>query len=203
MNKLALLGFVLLLVIGGFIYFHRTAPITNYPPKVGTVVAFGDSLVVGKGSSEGYDFVSVLAEKLQTKIINKGVNGDTTASALERVDEIIELNPKLVILVIGGNDALQKIPSTTTFANIEKIVVALQKSGAIVVIGGVQGGIFTDRFKSEYQRIATQYQTGYVPNILNGLINRPEYMSDSVHPNDIGYPIIADKFYPVVKPLLK
>ena len=203
MNKIVGLGLIVALVVGVFLYINRKQPVTNYPSKGSTIVAFGDSLTSGVGASgPDANYVSILSQKLSTPIINEGVSGDTSADALARVQDVIDHNPKIVIVVIGGNDALQHIPQAETFKNIEQIIVKLQGAGAIVVLGGIQGGIFTDVYKSDFKRLSDTYHTAYVPNVLTGIINKPQYMSDSVHPNDVGYVVMADRFYPIVKELM-
>lgn len=155
------------------------------------IIAFGDSLVEGVGSTEGNDFVSVTGRSLGVSIVNKGKRGDTTAMGLARIDEVLAENPGVVILLLGGNDALRRISKKTTFENLGTIIERLQSSGATVVLLGVQGGILGDGYESNYRTLAKKYKTAYVSNILEDIIGRAEYMSDGIHPNDRGYAQIA------------
>lgn len=201
---------VLVVVVGLFaigvmylLFFAEPDTVTNYPSDGTTIVAFGDSLVEGVGATSGNDFVSLLSQRLGEPIVNLGVRGDTTAAALARVDQVIAQDPKVVIVLLGGNDYLQRIPREDTFANLNQIVSTIHESGAVVVLLGVQGGVLRDGYKSEYQALAASLGTGYVPNVLDGLFGNADLMSDAVHPNDAGYQIIADKVEPVVRELVQ
>ena len=50
-------------------------------PSSVTVVAFGDSITAGVGTSGSNDYVSVLSNRTGVSIIDAGRPGDTTASA--------------------------------------------------------------------------------------------------------------------------
>lgn len=174
---------------------------TNYPPQNETVVAFGDSLVQGVGATEGNDLFSQVSRLTGKRIINKGVSGNTTQDGLNRIDDVLDLKPGVVIVVLGGNDYLRQVPRAETFANLRKIVSELQGVGAVVIVAGVRGGIVSDNFETEFETLADEYNTGYVSNILKGLIGREQYMSDAIHPNDAGYALIAERIAPLITEL--
>ncbi len=174
---------------------------TNYPPQNETIVAFGDSLVQGVGASKGKDLFSEVSRITQKRIINMGVSGNTTADGLARLDEVIDAKPGVVIVVLGGNDYLRQVPRAETFQNLRTIVARLQKAGAVVIVAGVRGGIVSDNFEEEYESLTEEYKTGYVSNILKGLIGRDAYMSDTIHPNDAGYALIAERIAPLITEL--
>lgn len=60
-------------------------------------------------------------------IVNGGVSGDTSAQALSRLPALLARKPKLVIVGIGGNDFLRKVPEEQTRANIAKIIETVQR----------------------------------------------------------------------------
>lgn len=196
---------VVVLVIAGVWYFkpHGEAGITNYPSKGSDVIAFGDSLVVGYGATADHDFVTLLSKKIGEQIINLGVNGDTTDSAVERLKVFDRYHPKVVLVLLGGNDALQHVATADTFKNLHTIVTDLQKRGAIVLVLGVRGGLIDTIYPGEFQKLIDETHAAYVPDVLSGLFGNRSYMADGIHPNDAGNAIIADKIYPVLKPLLK
>jgi len=83
--------------------------IANYPPPNGPIIAFGDSLTLGVGASPGEDYVSELEDRLGITIINRGVSGDSTVDALERLEEdVLSSNPSAVIVFLGGNDEIRR-----------------------------------------------------------------------------------------------
>jgi acyl-CoA thioesterase-1 len=185
------------------LFFTATDEVTNYPSGGSTIVAFGDSLVVGVGATGGSDFVSLLSEQLGKPIVNLGVSGDTTDDALLRLDQVIAQDPKVVMVLLGGNDYLQQVPKAETFANLNQIVTTIHESGAVVMLLGVRGGLLRDEYQGGYQDLAELRGTAYVPNVLDGLFGNPSFMSDAIHPNDAGYQVIADKVEPVLLDLVQ
>ncbi len=169
----------------------------------GPVIAFGDSLVYGVGSTAGKDFVSLLSAGIGEPIINMGVSGDTTAGGLARIDKAIEQKPRAVILLLGGNDFLRKVPREQAFANLKTIIQKFQVSGARVLLLGVRGGLLTDSADSDFEKLADETGVEYVSDVLDGLFADMRYMSDSIHPNDVGYGKVAARVYPALTKMLK
>lgn len=170
--------------------------------REGPVVAFGDSLVYGTGSSGG-GFVSLLEERIGRTIENLGVPGDTTAMGLARLDEVLALHPSVVILLLGGNDFLRQVPQDETFANLARIIESLEADGVAVLLVGVRGGLIRDHFASRFEQLADQYGTAYVHDVLDDTLGVNGYMADQVHPNDAGYGVIADRIHPVLDRMLQ
>lgn len=191
-----LLG-LLLLGIGTYIPWPEEPPL--YPTTGSTVVVFGDSLAKGVGASNGGDIASRLSSTLPYEVINLGVSGDTTADGLNRIDSLLAADPRVVVLLLGGNDAIRRLPIEDTFTNLANIIRQIQASGAAVVLVGEPGGFYGSRYEDEYERLAKEYRTFYVPNILSGLIGKTEYMSDYIHPNDAGYAKATERILPVVE----
>lgn len=201
-NKFFYFICVIGIIFFGF-WFFRDEKITNYPSSGKDIVAFGDSLIVGVGASEpSQGFVSKLSKEVGRPILNLGVSGNTTRDGLERISQLDKYNPKVVLLLLGGNDYLKKVPEEETFSNLEKIIQNIHSRGAVVVLLGVRGGLLSDRFESRFEDLQEKYNTAYVPNVLDGLITNQRYMADAVHPNDWGHQVIADKVYPVLEKVL-
>jgi acyl-CoA thioesterase-1 len=145
----------------------------------------------------------VLSRQIDEPIVNLGVRGDTTADALQRLDQVVAQDPQVVIVLFGGNDYLQQIPTAETFANLNQIITTIHDAGAVVILLGVRGGLLRDGYKGEYTDLAQSLGTAHVPDVLDGLIGSPDLMSDPIHPNDAGYQIIADKVEPVLRELVQ
>lgn len=192
-------------LLGIFYFSSRPKVIVNYPSSGVDIIAFGDSLVEGVGSSAENEggFVTLLSRKIGQPIINLGNSGDTTADGLARINQLNQHNPKIVLLLLGGNDYLKKIPPEETFKNLSSLIQYIEGRGSIVLLLGVRGGILSDHFDSEFEKLRDTYQTAFVSNVLRGLLTNPQYMSDAIHPNDLGYQKIADRIYPVLTSLLK
>ena len=173
-------------------------------PSAGTtVVAFGDSLVAGRGAPSGRDFASMLSRRLGVPIINAGRSGDTTRSALARLNrDVMSRDPRIAIVLLGGNDFLRRVPVEETFDNLTTIVQQLRRHGAAVVLAGVSVGLMSDPYAGRYESLARQESAGLVPDILGGIFGHSDLMADPIHPNEQGYEIIADRLEPVLRDLL-
>jgi acyl-CoA thioesterase I len=203
--KLCKILIVVLLLAGGAFYFFacRTTNYTNLPPRAtGDWIAFGDSLTSGVGASGGNDYPTLLSQKIGRKILNAGVPGETTEKSLNRVEQIVRLQPRVVLLCLGGNDGLQQLPMDKTFENLSAIIDRLHEGGSFVVLIGVRSASISDRYAGRYKKLAKEKRVLYVPNILSGVLGTPNLMSDYIHPNDEGYKAIADRLDKILAPLL-
>jgi lysophospholipase L1-like esterase len=195
---------VLVAGVVGWMLLRTGDPVAAPPTSGQGIVAFGDSLVQGRGAPPGQDFVSVLATRLGTSITNAGRSGDTTRAALTRLaGDVLLLNPRIVIVLLGGNDYLRRVPTAETFANLEEIVTRIRQRGAAVILVGVAVGLVSDPYASEYDALARRSSSGLVPDILDGIQGHPSLMSDAIHPNGQGYARIADRLEPVVRDLMR
>lgn len=141
---------------------------------------------------------------MNKSIVNLGVSGDTTAQGLARIDDVLSIDPGTVIVLLGGNDYLRKIPQQETFANLKTIVTKLQSHGIMVVLLGVRGGLLVDKFDRDFKKLAKETEAIFVPNVLDGLIGDTKYMSsDAIHPNNKGYEKIAERVYEKVNKYIK
>jgi len=204
MNKRFLFGMLFFAVIGCVIFLVLQSRSHVAVPQSGTtIVVFGDSLVEGIGVENGSDFPSQLEKMIGVPIINAGVAGDTTAEALKRFDaDVLGQDPKIVIILLGGNDALQNVSPDTTFAHLETMISRSRDHGAGVILIGVRGGLHNTEYKQRFKELARTYETAYLPDIHKGLFRDKELMTDTVHPNASGYAVIAQRIAPVVKEML-
>jgi acyl-CoA thioesterase-1 len=177
--------------------------IKNLDSKGKTIICFGDSLTFGYGVSPGEDYPSQLSKLLNAPIINAGVDGDTSATALTRLEaDVLEKDPFLVIVELTGNDFLKKVPMEETRKNIEDIVDRIQAKGIMVAVADVSAGMFLAEYKSLLAKIARGKGAIFIPGLLNGIITTPNLKSDFIHPNAAGYKLIAQRVYRVVLPYL-
>jgi len=197
----SVIGIIALITILFFWWYTKITPVTNYPSSNTEIIAFGDSLIEGVGATTEKDFVTLLSKSVGLPIRNFGRGGDTTGMALERLPVVFEEvpNPKIVILLLGGNDFLRQVRKEETFKNIATIIEEFQKRGAVVLLLGVRGGVLKDNFKDEFKILHETYRTAYVSNVLKGLIGNTNYMYDSVHPNNLGYQKVSERILPVLK----
>lgn len=201
-RKVTLFAIVL---IAGFFSWNQffNLRVTNEQPSGTTIIAFGDSLTSGVGASRGQDYPSQLSALTGQTILNKGVPGQTTEDALQRLDEdVLDQNPRIVIVMLGGNDMLRRVSPTTTFQNLDTIVTRIQEKGALVVLVGLKGLLFTDSHGSEFKNLARRKGAVLVPNILSGIIDNRALKADQVHPNGAGYKLVAERIHKALKPYI-
>lgn len=204
MNKnLRNIGIGIVFFLFGAVFLFQKDDITNYPPKNGPIVVFGDSLVYGTGSTPGNDFVSILSRRIGEPIENLGLPGRTTEMGFEALSEVLERSPRITLILLGGNDYLRKVPIDETFYNLREMIRALQKQGSLVVLLGVRGGLLNDRFDSYFEDLAKETGSLYVSDVLDGLLTDSRYMSDAIHPNDAGYARIAERVYEVMRDIVR
>lgn len=176
--------------------------IANIDSTGKNIICFGNSITEGIGGTSGNDYPNLLSEKLGIPVINAGLAGDTTKSALKRLKaEVLNKDPKIVIIELGGNDFLGGVETETTDKNLDQIVKEIQAQGAMVVILGIKTLPF-DKYSHIYKKIAKERRAYLMPDILKGIITKRQLMNDRIHPNDAGYQIIADRVSKVIKPLL-
>ncbi len=203
-NKIIILA---LLLNGASIYWfwfqEAPSPTQIVPMNISRIVCFGDSLTYGYGASEHKDYPSRLEEMIGIETINAGVSGNTTADGLTRLEnDVLAHNPDVVLITLGGNDLRTRINADTAQKNLIAIIKNIQASGAIVILGGIDIPLFDQGYAKMYQTVAKETDAVLIPNILEGIIGHPDLMSDSIHPNDQGYAIMAERFSNALIPFL-
>jgi lysophospholipase L1-like esterase len=159
------------------------------------IICFGDNLTFGTGASKGMDYPSQLAKMLSKQVINKGAPGDTTSSALLRLKrDVLSNNPDIVLITLGGNDLKNGLSKDIVFGNLKQIVQSIQRQGAKVIIGGLSWPGMDRGFSKRYEDVARQTGALLIPDIFTAIADNPVLMNDPIHPNNIGYRIIARRF---------
>ncbi len=168
------------------------------------IISFGDSLTEGVGARAGKNYPTLLAEGLGRPIINAGRRGDTTAAGLSRLErDVLGRNPRLVLVLFGGNDFLRRVPLERTIHDLEMMVKRIQEQGAMVVLLGLKLGVFRDEYSPMYEDVADKYGASLVPDVLAGILSDPRLRSDAIHPNGAGYELMTERILKKVKPLLQ
>lgn len=184
------------------------------PPDAPLLVAFGDSLTAGYGLPPGQAFPAVLERLLlergvPMRVVNEGVSGDTTASALARFDAVLQRNPDWVLVALGANDGLRGLALDAMEENLRTIVRGFQESGARVVLAGMllppnYGPEYVEDFAAVYPRVAADLNTPLLPFLLDGVAAETRLnQSDGIHPNADGAAAVAERVAAFLTPLLK
>ncbi len=171
------------------------------------IIAFGDSLTAGYGLLLDEAYPSILEGRLKkqgyaVKVINAGVSGETTAGSLARSQFIRDQNPDIVLLGIGGNDALRGLPVSEVEKNIRKtlnILVGGIDPPAILLLkmqAPVNTGIaYKKAFDSIYIEISKELGIQLVPFIVEEVARNPKLLQiDGIHPTKRGYEILVDTY---------
>lgn len=202
----------------GFALGSLAWPITALAQaKNPTILVVGDSLSAEYGVKRGTGWVSLLQERLLAakrpeRMVNAGISGDTTAGGRSRLPALLrQYKPSVVIIELGGNDALRGMPLSTTQANLAAMARASQEAGADVMLVGMEmppnyGARYTQQFRDLFKTVAKEENTALVPFLLAGVADRPDaltlFQSDRIHPNETAQPLLADNVWPALQKLL-
>jgi acyl-CoA thioesterase-1 len=173
-------------------------------PTAGSqIICFGDSLTSGSGATPGMDYPSQLSRMIGRTVINAGVPGNTTADGLARLAaDVLDHDPRLVLITLGGNDLKNRVPRETAFRNLRQIVDRIHAAGAVAVIGGIEIPFYGRGFGKAYADLAEETDAVLIDNIFDDIMGNRDRMSDPIHPNDAGYAIIAERFHQAIQPFL-
>lgn len=169
-----------------------------------TVLALGDSLTFGYGAPPSAAYPEQLAGMTGWQVVNGGVSGDTSAQALERLPALMRQQPKLVIVSIGGNDFLRKLPENETRANIGKIIGTVKAAGVPVVLVGVPYFTLSSlvgslREHPMYAELAKQHDVPLLEDAWADILSDSSLKSDQIHANAAGYREFAQKLEKFLK----
>lgn len=182
------------------------------------VLIVGDSMSAEYGLARGQGWVALLqervaAQKLPVQVHNASLSGDTTAGGRARLPALLAQQPPAVVVIeLGGNDALRGLALQSTQANLTAMVRAAQKAGAKVLLVGMQvppnyGAAYTEQFADMFKNIATEQKLPLVPFLLSGFGDGPDaeqwFQADRIHPNARAQSHMLGNIWPKFKPLLK
>lgn len=174
------------------------------------IVLFGDSLIAGPYIPEDENISATLQKymdyyKVDADVINAGVNGETTAGGLARVDYILKMQPDLVVLALGANDMLRQQDPKTAFENLDKILQRLIAGGKTrVLLAGMYARpnytkVYQESFNSMYPTLAKHYGVELFPFLLQDVAMVPDMnLDDGMHPNAKGAAKIAQNMVPYI-----
>ena len=180
-----------------------------------TIVVLGDSLSAAFRMSPEQNWVSLLDTRLKSKypegqVINSSVSGDTTANGLLRIKAVLaRKNPDILILELGGNDALRGLPILSIQTNLGKIIeICQEKHTALLLIEAPippnYGMAYSQKLKDMFQALSDKYEAPLVKGFLNGIGDQSELMfSDGIHPKPEAQPALLEKVWPPLNTLLK
>jgi len=182
-------------------------------PQHFKILFLGDSLTAGLGLLSEEAYPNLIQQKFaaegysNVEIANAGVSGDTTAGGLARLPDMLEADVRILVLALGGNDALRGLPVAQTRDNLAKIIETARDHNIMVLLAGMEaptnlGEDYQEGFHAAFIKLSRDYHGNvvYMPFLLEGVAGHPELnQGDGIHPNKAGAAIIADHMYPKLR----
>jgi len=192
---------IVLIIFILLISFKKESQEVNRLNKRDTILAFGDSITYGFGVNDNESYPYLLSQLTNHKIINAGVNGDTSQEGLERLPYLLKDDSiKLILLCFGGNDIIQKQSLSSLKSNIKKMIqLAKAKNIDVVLISVPNVSLFGLDPLDLYDEIADEEDIELIEGLLSHVLGRSSLKSDYIHPNSKGYKYIADEIHTHLK----
>ena len=176
------------------------------------IAVLGDSLTAGLGIAKAASYPSLLQEKLDAagldfEVVNAGVSGDTSAGGLARLDWALEGDVRVLIVALGGNDALRGLPPSQLQSNLAQVIERAQAKDITVILAGMEappnyGRDYIVAFHKVYPALAKQYHVALVPFLLQGVAGSEGLnQRDGIHPTAAGARIVAANVWSALKPI--
>jgi len=184
-------------------------------PAEKSILIYGDSLSAAYGIAQSRGWVALLGERMKRErpdysVANASVSGETSAGGVTRIEATLaRFHPTVVIVELGANDGLRGQPVGQMKINLGVIIDQSRRSGARVLLVGMKlppnyGDEYTGSFERAFGELAKQHQVALVPFMLEGFAEKREYFQpDRIHPNADAQPLIVDRVWQGLKPLLK
>ena len=200
-----------------FLGLSGAASHVSAKPLERPILVLGDSLSAEYGLKRGTGWVALLEERLKAKnlafpVINASISGETTSGGLSRLKPLLaQHRPAVLVVELGGNDALRGLPLNSTRANLNQITRMALESGARVLIVGMQvppnyGADYAGEFQSVFKTVAQKNKVGLVPFFLKDIADLPDslrfFQSDRIHPKAEAQGLMLDNVWPELKKLL-
>jgi acyl-CoA thioesterase-1 len=181
------------------------------------ILVLGDSISAEYGLPRGSGWVALLAHRLEAEkrpwtVVNASISGETTAGGRSRLGALLQAHkPGVVVIELGGNDALRGLALSLTTQNLQDMINASFRSGARVLLVGMQvppnyGPDYAQQFAQMFATLAQKNKTGRVPFLLQGLVEGTEvgrwFQADRIHPNELAQPRLLDNVWPELKKML-
>jgi acyl-CoA thioesterase-1 len=207
------------LLLAGIYFFVPSvqASEANTRGQEKTVLIVGDSLSAEYGLTRGTGWVDLMAqqakkESIDVKWVNASISGDTTSGGVTRLPSLLKLHqPSLVVIELGGNDALRGLDMGMTQANLMSMVKASQTAGAKVLVIAMQvppnyGANYLKQMSAAYEKVRQNSGAQLNQQFLKGVADDPDplkwFQADRIHPNEKAQPMMMRNVWPQLKKML-
>jgi acyl-CoA thioesterase I len=183
-----------------------------------TVLVVGDSLSAEYGLARGTGWVALLEARMardgvKAQVVNASISGDTTSGGRSRLPALLTRHkPNVVVLELGGNDALRGLPLSGTQDNLREMARAAKAAGAKVLIVGMAmpanyGRRYAEAFQALFGTVAKAEGASLVPFLLAGVADGADadamFQPDRIHPKAEAHPRMLANVWPVLAPMLR
>jgi acyl-CoA thioesterase-1 len=167
------------------------------------ILFMGDSITAGLGVEKTQAYPHLVGEALRLrgydniKIINAGISGSTSASALSRLQWHTRIKPDILVLALGANDGLRGLSIQEMKTNLDTAIQYALNQGIKVILAGMEippnyGPEYSKAFRDVFDDLAQKHKISFMPFLLKGVggvakLNQP----DGIHPNPDGHKVIA------------
>lgn len=185
------------------------------PPLMAkSIVVLGDSISAAYGIEVSQGWAALMQKKLSDThhdfiLYNESISGDTSSGGLARIDQALSQHkPSVLILELGANDGLRGLPPTLMKNNLAEIIRRAQQVNAKVLLLGIKippnyGKRYIEMFYNVYPQLATEMNIPAIPFLLEDIALTTGLMQpDGLHPNAQAQPIMAEKIWQQLLPLL-
>jgi acyl-CoA thioesterase-1 len=182
-----------------------------------TLLVVGDSLSAEYGLPRGSGWVALLEQQLGRdkspwKVLNASISGDTSAGGRARLPALLKQHqPSIVVIELGGNDALRGFSMMMTEDNLQEMIQTCQSMHAKVMLVGMQvppnyGADYAAQFSNLFTRLAKKHKAAVVPFLLKGIADAPnaaeQFQADRIHPTAQAHPRMLANVWAELKKLL-
>jgi len=180
-----------------------------------SILVVGDSLSAAYGIPRDRGWVALLEARLKHEhpdysVVNASISGETSSGGRVRLRPLLERHrPAVVVLALGGNDGLRGMPVKQVRTNLAAMIREAQASRARVLLVGVRmppnyGEEYTQSFDALFRELAKAHRTALVPFLLEDFAGNPEYFQpDRIHPTETAQPMMLERVWRGLRPLLK
>ncbi len=183
-----------------------------------TLLVVGDSLSAGYGLARDAGWVTLLERRLareapRWRVVNASVSGDTTSGGRARLPALLARHrPSVVVIELGGNDALRGLPLAQLRANLAAMAKAARDGGAEVVVVGIEmppnyGRRYAEGLADAYADVARDHRATLVPTLLAGVADAADaealFQADRIHPNQSAQARMLDNVWPALATVLR
>lgn len=184
----------------------------------GVVLFLGTSLTegYGLGNAQEHAFPARIQARIDRaalpfRVVNAGVGGDTSAGGLRRLEWLLRMPVRVLVIELGANDGLRGQDVDALRGNLLAVIgqTRARYPEVEILLAGMQappnlGQRYTESFRAVFPQVAREADVALIPFLLEGVGGiRERNQPDGIHPSVEGHEIIAETVWTSLEPLLR